>query len=70
MHSYFITPKISNLNGKTRWMSGEYSSKHDYYIKYKSEYDKSSYYKNKFEESHLDIDEFYENCIVDIKKEI
>ena len=66
----YIMYSVRNLNGKTRWMSGEYSSKHDYYIKYKSEYDKSSYYKNKFEESHLDIDEFYENCIVDIKKEI
>jgi hypothetical protein len=57
----YVMYSVRNINGTTRWRSGNYSNKLNYYIKYKSEYDKSSYYKNEFEKSGLNIDEFYKS---------
>ena len=59
----YIMYSIRNHDGTTRWISGIYSEKLGYYIKYQVEYDKSSYYKNEFEKSGLSIDEFYKNSI-------
>ena len=57
----YIMYSIRNINGSTRWSSGNYSDELGYYIKYQTEYDKSSYYKNNFENSGLTIDEFYKD---------
>lgn len=63
----YIMYSIRNINGSTRWSSGIFSDKLNYYIKYQSEYEKSSYYKNQFEESGVTIDEFYERYFFFIK---
>lgn len=55
----YIMYSVRNINGTTRWSTGDYSNKLGYYIKYKTEFEKSTYYKNKFEKSGLTIDEFY-----------
>ena len=57
----YIMFAVRNINGTTRWSSGNYSDILGYYIKYQCEYDKSNYYKNKFEKSSLTIDQFYTN---------
>ena len=57
----YIMYSVRNINGTTRWSSGNYSHDFNYYIKYQSEYNKSSYYKNKFKISDMKIDEFYKN---------
>lgn len=59
----YIMYTVRNINGNTRWMSGNYSDKLGYYIKYKSEFDKSNHYKDKFKKSGVTIDEFYKNRI-------
>jgi hypothetical protein len=56
----YVMYTVRNINGTSRWNHmGNFSKKHNYFIKYQSEYDKSSYYKNQFEKSKLTIDEFY-----------
>lgn len=57
----YIMYSVRNINGSTRWASGDYSNEFGYYIKYSTEYDKSTYYKKKFESSGMSIDEFYKN---------
>ena len=61
----YIMYSVRNINGSTRWSSGNYSEKHGYYIKYNSEYEKSSYYKDKFEKMKVNIDDFY---LISLKK--
>jgi hypothetical protein len=60
----YIMYSVRNINGTTRWVLGDYSYEHGYYIKYQTEYEKSSYYKNKYENSGFDIDEFYKLVIL------
>jgi hypothetical protein len=55
---------IRNINGKTRWVLGNYSPDLGYYIKYQSEFDKSKSYYDEFVESGLTINEFYNNLII------
>jgi hypothetical protein len=55
----YIMYSVRNINGTTRWASGNYSNEFGYYIKYHTEYYKSTYYKNQFQNSGLTIDEFY-----------
>lgn len=57
----YIMYSVRNVNGSTRWASGDYSNELGYYIKYYSEYHKSSYYKTIFENSGMPINEFYKN---------
>jgi|688.fasta_scaffold47517_5 hypothetical protein len=57
----YIMYSVRNINGSTRWASGDYSNKFGYYIKYSTEYDKSTYYKKNFENSGMSINEFYKN---------
>jgi hypothetical protein len=59
----YVMYTVRNINGTTRWKSGEFSDKLGYYIKYDTEYKKSSEYKTKFEQSKLTIDEFYKTKI-------
>jgi hypothetical protein len=57
----YIMYSVRNINGSTRWASGDYSNEFGYYIKYSTEYDKSTYYKKNFENSGMPINEFYKN---------
>jgi hypothetical protein len=61
--SPYVMYTVRNINGSTRWMYGDYSQEHGYYIKYAGEYHKSSQYKKKFENSGLSIDEFYRSVL-------
>ena len=55
----YIMYSVRNINGPTRWMGGNYSNIHGYYIKYPSEFDISTHYKNEFDKSNLPISYFY-----------
>lgn len=59
----YVMYSVRNINGSTRWSSGDYSNELGYYVKYNSEYEKSGYYKSAYEKSGLSIDEFYKNNI-------
>ena len=59
----YVMYSVRNINGTTRWESGNYSNELGYYIKYISEYEKSGYYKSVYEDSGLTIDEFYKSKI-------
>ncbi len=60
----YISYCVRNLNGSTRWGSGEYNSDLGYCIKYHTEYEKSNYYKNNFIDSGLLIYQFYKEKIL------
>jgi len=62
----YIMYAVRNINGSTRWASGEYSDELKYYIKYPSEYAKSGYYKTEFAKSGLSIVDFYKRQLVGI----
>lgn len=62
----YIMYSVRNINGTTRWSSGNFSDALGYYIKYNSEYTKSGQYKKIFEASNKTIDEFYENELKDL----
>jgi hypothetical protein len=59
----YVMYSVRNINGTTRWSTGEYVEELGYYIKYQSEYNTSGHYKRKFQESGLTIDEFYKQLL-------
>ena len=61
----YVMYSVRNINGTTRWASGNYNTKLGYYIKYQTEFDISTYYKNIFNTSGLTIDDFYKKYILE-----
>ena len=61
----YVMYSVRNINGTTRWMSGNYNTNLGYYIKYQTEFDKSTYYKNIFNTFGLTIDDFYKKYILE-----
>jgi hypothetical protein len=59
----YIMYSVRNINGTTRWSSGNFSKQLGYYIKYHTEYNQANNFKQQFEVSKLTIDDFYKNYL-------
>jgi hypothetical protein len=63
-HFPYVMYTVRNIDGSTRWSTGNYNSNLGYYIKYDSEYNSANKYKDKFINSNLSIDDFYTKLIL------
>ena len=59
----YISYCIRSINGTTRWVTGQFSEKLGYYIKYPTEEQRATQHENDFTNACVSIDEFYAKAI-------